>query len=137
MKFAHSRSQQQDGGVEGCALIFSLENSRESWSWQLIAEQPSTGECWIQPKKISHVQGQRRSPKKMVGKNLESLFISLSVNVQRFSAKTVICLFIRCFQTLRKKGLKKGIVDCTVDGFYIVFHSYFCVVYFFSCMHAC
>ena len=33
---------------------------------QLTAEQPSTGECWIPPKKnISHIQGQRRS--KMVG----------------------------------------------------------------------
>ena len=34
---------------------------------QLIAEQPLTGECWIQPKKITQVQGQRRSPSKKVG----------------------------------------------------------------------
>ena len=36
---------------------------------QLVAEQPFTGECWIPPekKKPSHVQGQRRSPSKMVG----------------------------------------------------------------------
>ena len=35
---------------------------------QLTAEQPSTGECWIPPKKkIPHFQGQRRSPNKMVG----------------------------------------------------------------------
>ena len=34
---------------------------------QLIAEQPLTGECWIQPKKIPQVQGQRRSPSKKVG----------------------------------------------------------------------
>ena len=33
---------------------------------QLAAEQLSTGECWIQPKKIPHVQGQRRSPSKTV-----------------------------------------------------------------------
>ena len=29
---------------------------------QLTAEKPSTGECWIPPKKITHVQGQRRTP---------------------------------------------------------------------------
>ena len=34
---------------------------------QLTAEQPLMGECWIPPKKISHIQGQRRSPNKMVG----------------------------------------------------------------------
>ena len=34
---------------------------------QLTAEQPSTGECWIPPKKIPHIQGQRKSPSKMVG----------------------------------------------------------------------
>ena len=34
---------------------------------QLTAEQPLTGECWIQPKIIPHVQGQRRSPSKKVG----------------------------------------------------------------------
>ena len=30
---------------------------------QPAAEQPSTGECWNPPKKIPHVQGQRRSHK--------------------------------------------------------------------------
>ena len=34
---------------------------------QLTGEIPSIGECWIPPKKIPHVQGQRRSPNKMVG----------------------------------------------------------------------
>ena len=35
---------------------------------QIAAEQPSTGECWILPKKkIPHIQGQSRSPSKMVG----------------------------------------------------------------------
>ena len=34
---------------------------------QLAAEQPSTGECWISPKKIPHVQWQRRRTNKMVG----------------------------------------------------------------------
>ena len=34
---------------------------------QLAAEQPLAGKCWIPPKKIPHVQGQRRSPNKMVG----------------------------------------------------------------------
>ena len=34
---------------------------------QLAAEQPLTRECWIPPKKITHVQGQRRIPRKMVG----------------------------------------------------------------------
>ena len=35
---------------------------------QLTAEQPSTGECWIPPKKrIPHLQGQRRSLNKIVG----------------------------------------------------------------------
>ena len=34
---------------------------------QLTIEQPSTGQCWIPPKKILCVQVQRRSPNKMVG----------------------------------------------------------------------
>ena len=34
---------------------------------QLTAEQPLTAECWIPPKKIPHIKGQRRSPSKMVG----------------------------------------------------------------------
>ena len=111
------------------ALIFSCENSKIGNSLLNIHRQENVGS---NQNKIPYVQGQRRSPNKMVGENLESLFISLSVNVQRFSAKTLICLFIRCFQTLIKKGLRKGIVDCTVDDFYVVFHSYLCVVYFFS-----
>ena len=32
---------------------------------QLAAEQLLTGECWISPKKMSHVQRQRKSPNKM------------------------------------------------------------------------
>ena len=34
---------------------------------QHAAEQPLTGECWIPPKKIPHIQGQRRSPNKTEG----------------------------------------------------------------------
>ena len=34
---------------------------------QFTAEQPLTGECRVHQKEISHVQGQRRSPSKMVG----------------------------------------------------------------------
>ena len=34
---------------------------------QLAAEEPSTGECWIPPKKIPYIQGQRRNPSKLVG----------------------------------------------------------------------
>ena len=48
----------QDGGVEG----------RTTPKLQLIAEQPLTGECWIPPKKIPHIQGQRKSPNKAVGR---------------------------------------------------------------------
>ena len=33
----------------------------------LAAEHPLAGECWIPPKKDTHVQGQRRSPNKTVG----------------------------------------------------------------------
>ena len=32
-----------------------------------LAAEPLIGECWILPKKIPHIQGQRRSPRKMVG----------------------------------------------------------------------
>ena len=35
---------------------------------QLTAEQLSTGECWIPPKKIVHIRGQRRVLSKMVGR---------------------------------------------------------------------
>ena len=41
-------------------LLWELQNTTR-------CEQPSTGQCWIPPKKITHVQGQRRSPSKMVG----------------------------------------------------------------------
>ena len=34
---------------------------------ELAAKQPSTGECWIPPKKILHVQRHRKSSKKTVG----------------------------------------------------------------------
>ena len=33
---------------------------------QLAAEQPLTAKCWIPSKKVLHMQGQRRSPNKMV-----------------------------------------------------------------------
>ena len=59
---------------------------------QLAAEQLSTEECWIPPKKIPHVQGQRRSPSKTVGgvkSHLESNPIP-SRNAQR--AQTNLCV---------------------------------------------
>ena len=46
----------QDGGGEGCAL--PPVRTPES---QLTAEQSSTGRHWKQPKKIPHIQRQRRS----------------------------------------------------------------------------
>ena len=45
---------------------------------QLAAEQSSTGGCWNPPKKIPHIQGQRRSRNKMVRRGaitLKSNFI--------------------------------------------------------------
>ena len=53
----------QDGRVEGPTRIFSWKNSK----LQLAAEQSSAGECSISPKKDTSVQGQSRSPHKMVG----------------------------------------------------------------------
>ena len=41
-------------------LLWELQN------YNLAAEQPSTGECWIPPK-LSHFHGQRRSPKTVQG----------------------------------------------------------------------
>ena len=52
----------KDGKVEGHTLIFSTRTPK----LQLAAEQPSTGECWIPPKKDTHVQGQRKRPSEMV-----------------------------------------------------------------------
>ena len=34
---------------------------------ELATDQPSTGRCWDPPKKIPHIQGQRRSCNEMVG----------------------------------------------------------------------
>ena len=51
----------QDGRVEGCVLIFSCENSKITtclWQENVGSHQ----------KKIPHVQGQRRSPSKTVGR---------------------------------------------------------------------
>ena len=42
-----------------------LSSPVRSLKLHLTAEQSSTGECWIPPKKIP--QGQRRRPRKMVG----------------------------------------------------------------------
>ena len=42
-------------------------SSERTPNLQLTAEQPLTGECLIPPEKIPHVQGQRKSPNKMVG----------------------------------------------------------------------
>ena len=46
-----------------------LHSSSPAWTpkLHLAAEQPSTGECWLQPNKIPYFQGQRRSHSKMVG----------------------------------------------------------------------
>ena len=54
----------QDGGVEGRVFIFSRENSKTATH----SEQSLTGECWIPPEKIPHVQGQRKNPNKAVGR---------------------------------------------------------------------
>ena len=46
---------------------------------QLAAEEPSTSECWIPPKKISYIQRQKKNPSNLVGEvklHLESNFIS-------------------------------------------------------------
>ena len=59
---------------------------------QLVGEQSSTGECWFLPKKILHVQGQRRSPNKTVGGvklHLESNFIPTR-DTQRMQAKPCV-----------------------------------------------
>ena len=34
---------------------------------QLMAQQPSTEECWTPPKKKPHIQRQKRNPNKIVG----------------------------------------------------------------------
>ena len=53
----------QDGSVEGCVFIFSCENSNISTCcWTIIKRRMSDP-----TKKRPHVQGQRRSPNKMVG----------------------------------------------------------------------
>ena len=46
-----------------------VHSSSPAWTAKLhlAAEQPSTGECWLQPNKIPYFQGQRRSHSKMVG----------------------------------------------------------------------
>ena len=78
----------QDSGVEGCALIFSVRTPK----LQLTAEQPLTGECWIpHTQKISQVQGQRRSPSKRVGgaKSCSELNPIPARDVQR--AQTKLC----------------------------------------------
>ena len=60
---------------------------------QLAAEQPWTGECWIPPKKIPHIQGQRKSPSKVVGgakSHLESNPIPTR-DAQRAQKKKSLC----------------------------------------------
>ena len=59
----------QDGGVEGRVFIFSRENSKTATH----SEQSLTGECWIPPEKIPHVQGQRKNPNKAVGRQKSRL----------------------------------------------------------------
>ena len=48
----------QDGRLERCALIFSSENSKIATA----AEQPSTAECWIPPKKDTPHQRAKVKP---------------------------------------------------------------------------
>ena len=56
-------SADQDGRVvEGHALIFSCKSSKIT----TLSKQPSTGECWIPPRKDTPRPGQRRSPSKTV-----------------------------------------------------------------------
>ena len=51
--------------------IISLQlikiNGKKKRKLQLTTEQPSAGECWIPPKKIPHIQRQRKSPNKTIG----------------------------------------------------------------------
>ena len=58
---------------------------------KLAAEQPSTGECWISPKKDTQVQGQRRSPSKTVWE-AKSCLQSKPHTRQRCRAQTKPCV---------------------------------------------
>ena len=53
----------QDGGIEGHALTPSCETPES----QLTAEQSSRGGHWNSPKKIPHIQRQRKSHSETVG----------------------------------------------------------------------
>ena len=66
----------------------------------------STGECWIPPKKIPHIQGQRRSSSKTVGgvnSHLESNSIPTR-DVQRAQRNLV------CTRTQGSQGLRQNCV---------------------------
>ena len=56
-----------------------LSSPERTQKLQLDAEEPSTSECWIPPKKISYIQRQKKNPSNLVGEvklHLESNFIS-------------------------------------------------------------
>ena len=77
----------QDGGVEGCALI-SCESSEIAAS-----EQPSTaGGRWNPPKKTAHVQRQRRSHNKTVGRGQSHLKSNLIPTKDSWRAQTKPCV---------------------------------------------
>ena len=62
---------------------------------QFTAEKPSVGECWIPPKKIPQVQGQRRNSNKMVGGEKSQLESNLLTTRDAQRAQTL------CTRTLR------------------------------------
>ena len=66
-----------------------LSSSVKTPKLHLVAEQPSTEECWIPPKKIPQVQGQRRSLSKMLGgaKSLLESNLIPARDAQRTQAK--------------------------------------------------
>ena len=82
----------QDGGVDMCS-----SSSARTPKLQAAAEQPSTGECWIPPKEIPHIQRQRRSPPKMVG-----------------GAK--LCLKLNLFPPETLRGHKQNLVHNRTQG---------------------
>ena len=82
---------------------------------QLAAEQPSTGECWIPPKNIPHVQGQRRSPSRTVG-GAKSCLESNSIptrDAQR--AQTKPCMHQETPQRLSQICL--GVFECLLQRY--------------------
>ena len=73
----------QDGRVEGCVLI-SCENSKIATRSWWLQSQPSTGECWIPPKKDAPGQRTKEKPQQD-GKRGEIMFTVKPYTHQRYS----------------------------------------------------